>query len=189
VSGGVRGMKMRRAPDAEARHRVLTQFHASRLIQAGVSLLRPVRASTGWTCGRARPGHVICSVQCLPRRQVDSSRQARPAEARVPRATKPNWAGRCRRSPRWCSSPPCRRRGPEEPFPVPGRGEGPWRLTPLGRSPWSTMPSRTRAGLAAWRQVAHHPDECVQSPWGMRCRTMPDRRRTGFPPYRAAETS
>jgi hypothetical protein len=39
VSGGVRGMKMRRALDAEARHRVLTQFHASRLIQAGVSLL------------------------------------------------------------------------------------------------------------------------------------------------------
>jgi hypothetical protein len=39
VSGGVGGMKIRHALDAEVRRRVLTQFHASRLIQAGVSLL------------------------------------------------------------------------------------------------------------------------------------------------------
>ena len=114
-------------------------------------------------------------------------------EAPVPRPTKPSWAVRGRRSPRWRFSvtilSPKRAGGTEDRLAVTGHGEGTWRLTPLGRLPWSTMPSRTRAGLAASRQVAHHPDECVQSPWGMRCRTMPDRRRTGFPPYRADATS
>jgi hypothetical protein len=168
------------------RHRGLTQFHASRLISWSLAP-RPVRASTGWT-SPTRPRHLLRAMS------------ASPASRFLPPGSAPPKLG--------FPEPPSQtglvdvvghhdgarhhhvaEEGPEEPFPVPGRGEGPWRLTPFGRSPWSTMPSRTRAGLAAWRQVAHHPDECVQSPWGMRCRTMPDRRRTGFPPYRAAATS
>jgi hypothetical protein len=140
-AGSVRAMRIRRALDAEAHHRGAERFDASPVIQlVSRSLDRSGRPPVG-RVGRARSGdhlhprasdpeggqprQVTCSVQCLrcPARRLLPSGSA-PGEAPVPRATHPSWAGRCRRSPRWCSSPPCRRRVPEERLPEPGRVEG-----------------------------------------------------------------
>ena len=173
--------------------------HASPVIKL-VSRSSTVPASTAWTCGRGRPGdrpHPIlklvdpatssapCNV-CVAR-QGGSSRQARPRRS----SGSPGHQAKLGWSMSYVTMVLVTTLSPksaEERLPEPGRVVAPG-TDPLGRSPWSTMPSRTRAGLAASRQVAHHPDECVQSPWGMRCRTMPEGRRTGFPPSSAGATS
>lgn len=139
IEGGVvRGVRIRRAVDVEARHRGAPPSRVSR-DRTGVSVLDR-SGRTGWTCGRGRPGDrpnphapdpepVDPATSSAPghacvARQSGASRQgSAPAKVRFPRATKASWAGRCRTS-RWCSTPPRRRRVREERLPDPGRVEG-----------------------------------------------------------------
>ena len=135
--GDVRGMRISRAVDVEARHRGTAQSRVSR-DRTGVSVLDR-SGSAGWSVDEADPAiarirthpildlvdQVTSSAPChaCVARPSGSSARLGPGEAPVPGATKVSWAGR-RRTSRWCSTPPCRRSVREERLPGAGRVEG-----------------------------------------------------------------
>jgi hypothetical protein len=129
----VRGMRIRRAVDAEARHRGAEQSRVPR-DQAGVSVLdrsgvhrldvwtrltrrSPASARIRSRSWSTRPRHLLRATSALPGKAAPPARLG-PGEAPVPRATNANWAGRCRTS-RWCSSLSCRRRVRRNGYPSP----------------------------------------------------------------------